>query len=128
MRGNFYGWVNITANCFYFNLNVLKFELASEWTPPQIFFWGYRVLQLLCLNVERGMTSSVVKNSWNQNFANFRDFVQRYYQRYHRTCPIKRSCSWKFCNIQRKTHVPESFFKLHFYLKRDSGIGVFLWI
>ena len=34
------------------NLNVLKFELPYEWTPPQIFFCGYRVLQLLCHNVE----------------------------------------------------------------------------
>ena len=34
------------------NLNVLKFELQYEWTPLQIFFRGYRVLQLFCQNVE----------------------------------------------------------------------------
>ena len=27
-----------------FILNVLKFELQYEWNPPQIFFYGYRVL------------------------------------------------------------------------------------
>ena len=27
-------------------LNVLKFELQYEWIPPQLFFCGYRVLQL----------------------------------------------------------------------------------
>ena len=37
---------------FYFDLNVLKFELQHEWTPPQIFLCGYRVLQLFCHNVE----------------------------------------------------------------------------
>ena len=55
MQGNFYGWVHITANWFYFNLNVLKFELQYEWAPPpQIFFCGYRVLQPFCNNVDRG--------------------------------------------------------------------------
>ena len=34
------------------NLNVLKFELQYEWTSSQIFFCGYRVLQLFCRNVE----------------------------------------------------------------------------
>ena len=52
MQENFYGWVHITANCFSFNLNVLKFELQYEWASPQIFFCGYRLLQLLCHNVE----------------------------------------------------------------------------
>ena len=51
MQGNFYG-VHITAICFYLNLNVLKFELQCEWTPPQIFFCGYCDLQLFCHNVE----------------------------------------------------------------------------
>ena len=39
--------------CFYFNLNVLKFELQYEWVSPQKFFCEYCVLQLLCHNVER---------------------------------------------------------------------------
>ena len=43
--------VHITANCFYFNFNVLKFELRYEWPPPQIFSREYRVLQLFCYNV-----------------------------------------------------------------------------
>ena len=43
---------NFTGNCFYFDLNVLRFELQYKWTPPQIFFCGYRVLQLFCPNVE----------------------------------------------------------------------------
>ena len=34
-----------------FNLNVLKFELQYEWTPPQIFFCGY-ALYNYCHNVE----------------------------------------------------------------------------
>ena len=40
----------MTVNCFYFNLfnlYVLKSELEYEWTPPQMFFCGYRVLQVL---------------------------------------------------------------------------------
>ena len=28
------------------------FELQSEWTPPQIFSYGYQVLLLICHNVE----------------------------------------------------------------------------
>ena len=43
---------NQTANCFYFNLNVLKFELQYEWTPPQMLLCGYHVLQLFCHNVQ----------------------------------------------------------------------------
>ena len=34
-----------SENCYYFDLNNLKFEFQYEWTPPQIFFGGYRVLQ-----------------------------------------------------------------------------------
>ena len=33
-------------------VNVLKFELQYEWTPPKIFFCGHRVSQLFCHNVE----------------------------------------------------------------------------
>ena len=44
--------MHITTNCLYSILNVLKFELQNECTPPQVFFCGYRVLQLLCHNVE----------------------------------------------------------------------------
>ena len=44
--------MHITANCVYFSLNVLKFELQYEWTPPRRIFCGYRVLQLFCHNVE----------------------------------------------------------------------------
>ena len=41
------GWVP------YFNENVLKLELLQyEWTPQQIFFCGYRILQLFYHNVE----------------------------------------------------------------------------
>ena len=51
MRENFYD-LHITANVFDSNLDILKFELQYEWTPPQIFFCEYRVLQLLYHNVE----------------------------------------------------------------------------
>ena len=47
MQKKFYGWVHVTTNCFYFNLNVLKFELQYKWIPPQIFFCEYCVSQLL---------------------------------------------------------------------------------
>ena len=46
MQGNLNGWVHITANCFYFNLIILKFELQYEWIPPQ------SILQVFCHNVE----------------------------------------------------------------------------
>ena len=36
------------CECF----TVLRLELQYYWTPPQIFICGYRVLQLLCHNVE----------------------------------------------------------------------------
>ena len=39
--------VYITGNYFYFNLNISKFELQYEWTPPYIYFCGYRVFQLM---------------------------------------------------------------------------------
>ena len=52
MQRNFYGRVHVTPNCFYFNINVLKFELQYEWTPPEIFCCGCRVLQTFCHNVE----------------------------------------------------------------------------
>ena len=50
IQGNFHSRVHATAKCFYFNLNVLKFELQYKWTPPIIFFCGYRILQLFCDN------------------------------------------------------------------------------
>ena len=31
----------------------MKFELQYERKPTEIFFYGYRVLQLFCHNVER---------------------------------------------------------------------------
>ena len=37
---------------FLFSLNVFKFELQYEWTPPQIFFRGHCALQLFCHNVQ----------------------------------------------------------------------------
>ena len=40
----------------------------------------------------------------------------------------KKRCSEKFCNIYRKTPVPESLYKLQLYLKRNSGTGIFLII
>ena len=52
MQENFYDRVHITANCFYFNLNVLKFESQIE-CPPEILICGYLVSQLLCHNVGR---------------------------------------------------------------------------
>ena len=66
IQGNFYDWVHITANCFCFNLNVLKFKLQYEWTSPQIFFCGYRILQLLC-HILKGA------HDINWNFTDFRD-------------------------------------------------------
>ena len=42
----------ISPQTFYFNLNILKFELEYERTPPQIFLlWIWR-LHLFCHNVE----------------------------------------------------------------------------
>ena len=65
---------NVTPNSFYFNLDVLKFELQYKWTPPQhkyfsvgIIFYNYYVTIW-----REPMISSLVKNSWNRNFANFR--------------------------------------------------------
>ena len=69
MQGNFDGWVHITANCFYFNSNVLKFELQYDWTPPQIFFCRHHVSQLFCHNVEGAHDIK-----WNWNFADFKCF------------------------------------------------------
>ena len=38
---------------FYFSFKYfLKFELQYEWTPQETFFYGHRVLQLFCHNVE----------------------------------------------------------------------------
>ena len=51
MRENFSD-LQITANVCDSNLDILKFKLQYEWTPPQIFFCRYRVLQLLCHNIE----------------------------------------------------------------------------
>ena len=36
----------------HFTLLIFRFELQNEWTPPQIFFCGYRVFFIFCLNVE----------------------------------------------------------------------------
>ena len=40
----FYGWVHITENYFYFNLNVLKLELHYQWNHQKKCFYRYRVL------------------------------------------------------------------------------------
>ena len=46
----------------YFNLNVLKFELQHDWTPQQKYFCRYRVLQLLCHDVEGAHDIKCSKN------------------------------------------------------------------
>ena len=46
----------------YFNLNVLKFELQHDWTPRQKYFCRYRVLQLLCHDVEGAHDIKCSKN------------------------------------------------------------------
>ena len=56
-------------------LNVLKFEFQHAWTPPQIFFCGYRVLQLFCRNVQKAHDINCSQKSWNWNFANFKDLA-----------------------------------------------------
>ena len=54
----------------------MKFELQYEWTPPQIFFYGYHVSQLFCHNVEEAHDVKYnKKKSWNWRFADFRDLV-----------------------------------------------------
>ena len=44
--------VEYILNYFYFSLNVSKLELQYEWTPPQICFCEYGVLQLFYHNIE----------------------------------------------------------------------------
>ena len=48
------GWVHIAVNCLSIYLLFKFFEvwIQYEWTLQQIFFCGYRVLQLFCHNVE----------------------------------------------------------------------------
>ena len=122
MQENFYDWVHITANCFYFDLNVLKFELQYEWTASQIFFCRYRVLQLFCHNVEG---THVIKN-W-LNVANFSDSnLVLILLETASGSVLKKRCFKKFHNIHRKKPQPESFlFKLQLYQKRDPGTRFF---
>ena len=105
---------------------LIKFELQHGLATPQIFFCECRVLQLLCHNVREPMISRVVKNSCNWNFANFRYLVlilplEVFYKR------------GVLKNVALFTDSQEnSCARLFFYaatlLKRDSGIGFFLWI
>ena len=74
MQGNFYGSEHSAVNCFYFSLNVLKFELQYEWTPIQIFYGGYCVFELLYHNVEHctknvPIRSHLLTESLMENFT-----------------------------------------------------------
>ena len=53
----------------------MKFQLQYEWTPIQIFFCGYSVLQLLCHNVEGTHDIKCNKKLLDWNFAYFGDLV-----------------------------------------------------
>ena len=49
-----------TYHCqLFIYLNVLKFELQHEWTVPQVFSSGCRVLHLSCHDVEEAHDSSM---------------------------------------------------------------------
>ena len=52
-----------TYHCFYFNSNALKIELQYQWTPPQIFFCRYRLLQLFSHNDFRDLVLSLPEAS-----------------------------------------------------------------
>ena len=86
MQGNFYGWVHITADCFYFN--VLKFELQYEWTPPLIFFCGYRVLQQFCDNVGRAHDIKCIQKQLELKFCWFQRLGSNFTRDSHRRSSI----------------------------------------
>ena len=67
-------WLHITESYCYLKLNFLIFELICEWTPPQIFFYGYRIFSYFFHKEER-VHDFIVKNNWNWNFGDFRDLV-----------------------------------------------------
>ena len=55
----------ISLQTFYFNLNILKFELEYERTPPQIFLlWIWRFTSILS-QCRVSPISSIVKNTCN---------------------------------------------------------------
>ena len=125
MQESFYGWIHITANCFYFDLNVLNFELQYKWTPLQIYFRGYRVLKLLCHNVDGAHDIKFSQKYLELKFCEFHRLGSNFTRGSNWRCSIKK-LFLKIYNIHRKTPVTASLFKLQLYSKRDSGTGFFL--
>ena len=109
--GNFYGWVHITANCVYFSLNVLKFELHYEWTAPRRFFCGYRILQLFCHNVEGAHDIKCSQKYLELKFCWFLRLGYNFTRGTHQRCSItgKHLCQSLFlsCNFIKKDTVPQ---------------------
>ena len=69
------------------------------------------------------LTWSVVKNSWNWNFCWFQRLYQSFYQWQPPKEQKKKGCSENFCNIHRKTPIPESLLRPQPYLKKALAHG-----
>ena len=114
---------NVTANCFYFSLNVLKFELQYEWTPPQIFFSVditlYNYLVVFTTMQREPMISSVVKNSWNWNSADFRELVLILLQA-ATECVLCKKVFLKSFAIFTGKHLCQSLFVSCNFIKKDT--------
>ena len=100
-----------TYHCFYFNSNALKIELQYQWTPPQIFFCRYRLLQLFSHNVEGAydIECSLKQFCWFQRLGS--KFTRGKPRRWSMNMGVLK----KFRNFDRKTAVPESLFRLKLY-------------
>ena len=110
----------------------MKFELQLELTPPQIFFCGYRILQLFCYNVEGAHDIKCCQKYLELKFCWFQRLGSNFTRGSHEKCFIKKDVLQNFA-IFRETPVPESLFKLQLYLARGFScefckIDTFGWL
>ena len=118
--GNFYGWVPITANC-YFNSNILKFELHYEGTPPQIFFCGCRVLQLFCHNVDGAHDIKWSQKKLRLKLCWFQRLDSNFTRGNHRKCSMKKGVLKNYAIFTGK-HPCQSFFLSCNFIKNETLI------
>ena len=115
-----------TYHCkpFLFDFNDLKFKLQYEWTPPQMFFLGYCLLQQFC-HIEKGAydikCSRILlelKSCWFLRLGFH--FIRGIYRR----CAIKKGALKIFAIFTGKHLCQGLFLSCNFMKKRNPGFPV----
>ena len=112
----------------------MKFELQYEWTPPQIFFYGYCLITILSACRWSPWYQVQSKTAGTEILLISERLESNFTRGSHRRSSIKKMFLKISQYSQENTCARVSFSLklqasgLKLYLKRDSSTGVFLWI